>query len=701
MRSHGQARASEGLAWARAGQPASDPRLALASTLGNRALGRLLARAPKRETWYRGEAPGVHRAKIGGAVHDLTDGLYLIDDQAAAQRYGDLRAAKPGGGYVVSATIDRRMLGKVLDLPVDPRWRQFVARKPPVASMGKTWAAYMAKGTELYNDAFRLFLAESRIDLKQYDAIIAEDFIRNPNARQLVIVNEKIAERIDDRLASFTEASGPSPPPRGGADSPAPNLEIENGRIKLYRAVGPEEAAAVMRHGDFEYSPHGGGKYFAFSRQDAINAGKKLYPGNATIVETTVPRAFVPSQPDVRATVQHPHIRAREPGAVMIEGEAMVFYDPRAGGWSIHVDDNALDAMNSQMSRPKIIESPLPPIGTPSRVAGGGPTGGEPNVETKAESNVEPNVVTSVEPSVEARLETRTTPDVAPGAYPIESGIHGNAVTIEGAAQALLAMQLKQMQATEAAKAYDAWERLQPKIDEARSKGRWVRVGLHLDVPEKIDVIGGVVGIGDISQIVWFRTMWIEVMETREQAYGVTNRGAPELIRSNMSAADPHQQADVPHPHTRIVATQLVLPPYPTGEKHGRTVLQQTPGFVGSYRPIAFRDVSGDEAAVKAFGMQRNLTIGDRGRDDIAMIDANDSQALWPSSTWVDTHARTANGTFYKQTEALETQYIFRSKFTYTPGGVDMLRESVQAEDTDPSWSLKSKWSATIYWAKL
>jgi hypothetical protein len=239
-------------------------------------------------------------------------------------------------------------------------------------------------------------------------------------------------------------------------------------------------------------------------------------------------------------------------------------------------------------------------------------------------------------------VETRTTPVVAPGAYPIESPIDGNAATIEGAAQALLAMQLKQMQATEAAKAYDAWDRLQPKMDEARSKGRWVRVGLHLDVPEKIDVIGGVVGIGDISQIVWFRTMWIEVMETREQAYGTTKRGDPEPIRCTMGAADPHQQPDdVPHPHTRIVATQLVLPPYPAGEKHGRTVLRQKPGFVGTYRPIAFRDVSGNEAAVKAFGMQRKLTIGDRGRDDIGMLDASDSQPLWPSSTWVDTHART------------------------------------------------------------
>jgi len=101
-----------------------------------------------------------------------------------------------------------------------------------------------------------------------------------------------------------------------------------------------------MRHGDFQYSPHGAGKYFAFSKQDAINAGNQVYPGKATIVETTVPQAFVAGQPDVRETVHHPHIRAREPGAVMIEGEVMVFYDPGAGGWTIHVDDNALDAMN-------------------------------------------------------------------------------------------------------------------------------------------------------------------------------------------------------------------------------------------------------------------------------------------------------------------------------------------------------------------
>jgi len=548
MRCYGQARASDGLASARAGHPASDRRLALASALGNRAIGRLLARAPKKD--------------------------------------------------------------------------------------------------------------------------------------------------IED--------SGRSPRSRGGAESPTPKLEIEDGRVKLYRAVGPREAAAIVRHADFQYAPHGSGKYFAFSKQDAINAGNRLYPGKATIIETTVPRAFIPSQPDVPEAAHHPHIRAREPGAVMIEGEVMVFYDPQAGGWSIHVDDNALDAMNAQMSRPEILESPLPSIGNPSPTGGGEPTAGRPIVESKAESDVDPDVVAKVDPAVATSLETRTTADVAPGAHPIEIGTSGDVATIEGAAQALLAMQLKQMQATEAAKAYDAWDRLQPQIDDARSRGRWVRVGLLLDVPEKIDVIGGVVGVGDISQIVWFRTMWTEVMETREQAYGLTTRGDPELIRSSMSPADPDRQVDdVSHPHTRIVATQLILPPYPTGDKHGQTVLQHKPGFAGTYRPIAFRDVAGDEAAVKAFGMQRKLTIGDRGREDIAMLDATDSQALWSSSTWVDTHAKTASGTFYKQTEALEPQYSFRSKFTYVPGGVDMLRESVQAEDKDPNWSLKSKWSATIYWAKL
>ncbi len=50
----------------------------------------------------------------------------------------------------------------------------------------------------------------------------------------------------------------------------------------------------------------------------------------------------------------------------MIHGEVYVFYDPRAGGWSLHVDDDALLVLNAQMIRPRIIDSTLLTIGRPS-----------------------------------------------------------------------------------------------------------------------------------------------------------------------------------------------------------------------------------------------------------------------------------------------------------------------------------------------
>jgi hypothetical protein len=185
-----------------------------------------------------------------------------------------------------------------------------------------------------------------------------------------------------DRPAKPTAAntgSGPdapspdaSTPGRGGSDTAAPAMEIEGGRVKLYRGVGPAEAAEVMRYGDFQYSPHGGGKYFAFTQKDAVNAAKVLYPDGATIIETSVPRAYVPEVPDAPMPVHHPHIAARGEPAAMIEGEVLAFYDPRAGGWSLHVDDGALDVMNSQMTKPKIHESSFPIIGSTPPPAGGG-----------------------------------------------------------------------------------------------------------------------------------------------------------------------------------------------------------------------------------------------------------------------------------------------------------------------------------------
>jgi DNA replication initiation complex subunit (GINS family) len=386
--------------------------LALQRLAGNRAVKQIVARTPER--WYRGEAPGVARARIGGSVHDLTDGLYFTDSAQAAQGYADLRAGKTGGGNALEVTFERRSLGKVLDLPAMPAWEQFLAGKPPVASMGRTWREYMARGTEPYNGGFRTFLDQQKLTLADYDAIVAEDLIRNPGARQLVIVNEKVAERIDDRLVRVG-GSGAAPPAttpvtprtpsgggggggagsRGGADAAGPVMESADGRVTIYRAMGGDEAAELMRFGEFGYSPHGAGKYFAFTRQDAANAGAKLYPDGATIVKTTVPRSYLPASIDTPEIVRHPHIPARGGPAVMAEGEVHAFYDPRAGGWSVHVDDGALDVLNAEMTHPEILSSPAatvptapaPPVSTPP-AGGGGGTGRAPDEATVAAERV-------------------------------------------------------------------------------------------------------------------------------------------------------------------------------------------------------------------------------------------------------------------------------------------------------------------------
>ena len=135
---------------------------------------------------------------FGGVVHDLADGLHLSDSYSAAQGYGDLRGK--GSGYVVGARLDRRLLGRVLDLSGDPRWAKFLSEKFPVQLFADTWGEYASKSSKFYQATLQSFLRQHGIDLSLYDSIIAADLIRNPGTRQLCIMNEKIAAHIDDLL---------------------------------------------------------------------------------------------------------------------------------------------------------------------------------------------------------------------------------------------------------------------------------------------------------------------------------------------------------------------------------------------------------------------------------------------------------------------------------------------------------------------
>jgi hypothetical protein len=360
----------------------------LQQTAGNAAVKRVLARNGGREKgkrWFRGQASGVPRTQAGQVVHDLGDGVYYTDSAKAAQGYADLRAADAAakgakatadtGGF----TAGRQLFGRTLDLTRDPRWAKFLRSKPPVPAMGGTWREYMAKTTEFYNAGFTEFLRQNGIKhttiggyvskLTDYDTVIAEDLIRNPRAKQMVIMNPQIVTRVDSLTKSVhvvTTTRDPAPIGVGGGAGggrlpDAPRLHVNrSGRVRLYRVVSNAELASIARFGDFNPSPHGGGKYFSFNRTDALALATKS-PGGAsayTLVETTVPRSFLPERTDLVHRVQQPHLPARGGAAVMAEGDVIIQVDRQGAGWALHVDDDALAVMNKVASQPKIHSAP-------------------------------------------------------------------------------------------------------------------------------------------------------------------------------------------------------------------------------------------------------------------------------------------------------------------------------------------------------
>ncbi len=275
--------------------------LALQRMAGNAAV-KQIARQPKGDRWFRGEAGGVQRTKPGQVVHDLGDGVYYSSGATAAEGYGNMRAKdNPGttagtGGFVV----DPRSLGRVLDLTRDRRWADFLRSAPPAPAMGKTWREYMGKTTEYYNNGFAEFLSRHGINHKRignfvsslpdFDVVIAEDLIRNPKTKQMVVMNQKIVDRIDAMSKSVTVVAAPGKPSEvgvgggagGGKLTDAPKLHTDrHGRVRLYRVITNAELQSLARHGDFNFAPSGGGKYFSFNRSDALALGAKS-PGGAS-----------------------------------------------------------------------------------------------------------------------------------------------------------------------------------------------------------------------------------------------------------------------------------------------------------------------------------------------------------------------------------------------------------------------------------
>lgn len=110
---------------------------------------------------------------------------------------------------------------------------------------------------------------------------------------------------------------------------PTPGL-----RITLYRAIDSVELSVVMSTGTYGFSPHGGGKYFAFTLAGVINFAKSDFNAkkDMTVTSTDVPEDFL--------------------------SKGYLFNDVGAAGPSIHFSDAVLPELYLIMSPIKILGSP-------------------------------------------------------------------------------------------------------------------------------------------------------------------------------------------------------------------------------------------------------------------------------------------------------------------------------------------------------
>lgn len=156
------------------------------------------------ETWFRGQssnAPPVAGAQVGG--HDLGDGVYYTDSEAVAGQYADTRVARSGGQrQVLAVTFERAELGRILDLRQDARWRTFLDRPMAPGSANTTPRGMIQMANQNYAPLFQTFLRDNAIDIRQYDVVIAEEFVRG--GYQLCVLNvngapSALAQRLQAR----------------------------------------------------------------------------------------------------------------------------------------------------------------------------------------------------------------------------------------------------------------------------------------------------------------------------------------------------------------------------------------------------------------------------------------------------------------------------------------------------------------------
>lgn len=143
------------------------------------------------EIWYRGESTIVAPAKPGAYLHDFGDGVYFTDSVAVAKEYAELRVSEDGGEpRVLALNIERVQLGKLLDLNNDTRWLKYL--KTPIVPKGLTPEQIIrTAGNENYSRFFSAFVAEHKINLKDFNAVLGPELVRGGNQLCVLHVGDK------------------------------------------------------------------------------------------------------------------------------------------------------------------------------------------------------------------------------------------------------------------------------------------------------------------------------------------------------------------------------------------------------------------------------------------------------------------------------------------------------------------------------
>ncbi len=144
------------------------------------------------DVWYRGQSSAAGQtsgAAVGG--HDLGDGVYYTNEPKVAEQYADTRVAKSGGTKsVVQVTVTPGELGRVLDLTKDARWQRFLDTPQVPGRADLTPRSLISQANQNYPRFFEGFIKQHKINLDQYDVILAEEFVRKPTSTQMCVRNK-------------------------------------------------------------------------------------------------------------------------------------------------------------------------------------------------------------------------------------------------------------------------------------------------------------------------------------------------------------------------------------------------------------------------------------------------------------------------------------------------------------------------------